>query len=505
MSFTRYRRRGRIMKKRTRRTQNKKKQTRKKRMRKRGGNPLNCVFPIDTLKVDDTVGKKGILGEGSFGKTFVVIETIQTGTGEIQTLIETNEKQYVVKENTNSTDNHITSAKKEATILKILSDPPHPNILRYVGCNNPDNENKFYIITEYNPGYVDLISFINQTIPENTFKATQNVAKSFATKMVTQIISGFKQEIIINTCITQLYAGLYAIHSKNVFHRDIKPDNIIINPKTGDIKYIDFGASNAIVDGTLIEDPLLVGSQAYMPYMGSIECNKDPNIFIIQMIFIDYWGLAVTIYALIYKTIYYFKNTTYYKISSKIADPIDTRLDALTINHYIKVSEILFPSGKNHSSKDFSTIVNAFMKKYKMSVREYNANESLHIVKLNLFDEIRNNNWQNVNQLIQNGADVNAKDKYGLTPMHGAVEKGNLEMVKLLIKNGAVVNAKDNDEKTPLFYAVDNKSHDMVTTLIQKGADVNAKDANRNTPLDIATENKLTEIIGLLQNKSTNP
>ena len=45
----------------------------------------------------------------------------------------------------------------------------------------------------------------------------------------------------------------------------------------------------------------------------------------------------------------------------------------------------------------------------------------------------------------------------------------------------------------------------MVTTLIQKGADVNAKDANGNTPLDIATENKLTEIIGLLQNKSTNP
>ena len=44
--------------------------------------------------------------------------------------------------------------------------------------------------------------------------------------------------------------------------------------------------------------------------------------------------------------------------------------------------------------------------------------------------------------LIDNGAEVNAKDEDGATPLHLAAQKNTAAVVKLLIDNGAAVNAK---------------------------------------------------------------
>jgi ankyrin repeat protein len=37
--------------------------------------------------------------------------------------------------------------------------------------------------------------------------------------------------------------------------------------------------------------------------------------------------------------------------------------------------------------------------------------------------------------LIEHGADVNAKDRFGFAPLHDSDSKGYIEIVKLLIKN----------------------------------------------------------------------
>ena len=55
--------------------------------------------------------------------------------------------------------------------------------------------------------------------------------------------------------------------------------------------------------------------------------------------------------------------------------------------------------------------------------------------------------------LLHYGADINAKDENGLTPLHYAVRRNDQEVVKVLLNEGANVNVKDNDGLTPLHFA----------------------------------------------------
>jgi ankyrin repeat protein len=101
-----------------------------------------------------------------------------------------------------------------------------------------------------------------------------------------------------------------------------------------------------------------------------------------------------------------------------------------------------------------------------------------------LLDAIIWRNVQAVEQAITNGADVNAKNNYGETPLHKAASLDSSETVELLIQKGAEVDAKDDGGATPLHRAVLWESPEVVKLLIRKGADVNAKDKHGETPLD---------------------
>ena len=77
---------------------------------------------------------------------------------------------------------------------------------------------------------------------------------------------------------------------------------------------------------------------------------------------------------------------------------------------------------------------------------------------------------------------VNSKDHAQKTPLHKASRKGNLKMFKDLIHFGAEIEAKDKDGDTPLHYAaVDNV--DVVKYLIDVGAQIDAKNNFGQTPL----------------------
>lgn len=58
-----------------------------------------------------------------------------------------------------------------------------------------------------------------------------------------------------------------------------------------------------------------------------------------------------------------------------------------------------------------------------------------------------------VKLLINHGADINAKNERGETPLHLATRYCFNKIVKLLLENGADPNIKDNEGKTPLDLA----------------------------------------------------
>ncbi len=49
--------------------------------------------------------------------------------------------------------------------------------------------------------------------------------------------------------------------------------------------------------------------------------------------------------------------------------------------------------------------------------------------------------------LVAKGADINAKDYNGTTPLHEAAWSGHKDVVELLVDNGANVSAKDDESK----------------------------------------------------------
>ena len=54
---------------------------------------------------------------------------------------------------------------------------------------------------------------------------------------------------------------------------------------------------------------------------------------------------------------------------------------------------------------------------------------------------------------LQHGADVHAKDKGGLVPLHNACSYGHFEVTELLIRHGANVGAMDLWQFSPLHEA----------------------------------------------------
>ncbi|HEV3468973.1 MAG TPA: ankyrin repeat domain-containing protein [Pyrinomonadaceae bacterium] len=94
--------------------------------------------------------------------------------------------------------------------------------------------------------------------------------------------------------------------------------------------------------------------------------------------------------------------------------------------------------------------------------------------KLNeqLYEAVRRGDAAEVKALLDRGADVNAKFRYGATALFKAAERGHVEVVKLLLERGADATVKDTFYgATAMTWALDGKHVEVVRALLAKDAD----------------------------------
>ena len=117
-----------------------------------------------------------------------------------------------------------------------------------------------------------------------------------------------------------------------------------------------------------------------------------------------------------------------------------------------------------------------------------------------LITAIEKNYTRCVKSLLNAGADVNAANKYGVTPIHIHNMANNSDehnqCLNLLLHKGCIdVNSADSYGNTPLINAAKYCHHDCLTSLLQAGADVNRTNNKGSTALNVAASPKSIDIL----------
>jgi serine/threonine protein kinase len=181
------------------------------------------------------------LGQGSFGEVWLVLDTETLGP----------ERHYVAKIPFLKAAN--PKFRKEAAICQKLA--PHPGVAGQVETLEEDG--KLVLIQEYVTGKT-LGDMLGEELPRP----------------------------LVERIILQLIEVVAHAHRQRVMHRDIKPNNIIIQPD-GVLKLLDFGAAKVLQDKDI--SATVVGSRPFMApeqIMGESERRSD------------IWAIGVLMYLL---------------------------------------------------------------------------------------------------------------------------------------------------------------------------------------------------------------
>ena len=109
----------------------------------------------------------------------------------------------------------------------------------------------------------------------------------------------------------------------------------------------------------------------------------------------------------------------------------------------------------------------------KMSLGYGRVNQKNAVGRTAFAQAIAANQYEAAAHLLGKGADVDAKDRGRSTPLMSECRRGNLAAVRFLIENGADVNARDGLGDPVLFHSF--LQIDCLRELLENGADVNGQ------------------------------
>ena len=175
----------------------------------------------------------------------------------------------------------------------------------------------------------------------------------------------------------------------------------------------------------------------------------------------------------------------------------------------VECVDYLIQNGANVNVKDCygNTPLHNAVKQNWLS--RHNIDKSLHI--LNKKFNRKTGDYQKVTGiLIKNGARLNIKNNLGKTPLHLVAENGihrvslvnyfkhpsrpdpdeiikeNIAITTLLLNNGAEIEAKDNEGFSPVYCAINRGNREVTNLLMKKGANLNnliCIDENKKYPV----------------------
>ncbi len=115
-----------------------------------------------------------------------------------------------------------------------------------------------------------------------------------------------------------------------------------------------------------------------------------------------------------------------------------------------------------------------------------------------LADLIQNGSRQAALELIDEGADVNAAQGDGTTPLHWAVYRIDTELVQRLLEHEASADAVNRYGSSPIAEAVKVADAGLVAMLLEAGADPESPNLDKQTALMLAARSGSLEIARLL-------
>jgi len=103
--------------------------------------------------------------------------------------------------------------------------------------------------------------------------------------------------------------------------------------------------------------------------------------------------------------------------------------------------------------------------------------------------------------LVEQGASINlaANNPMKVAPIHAAVAVSQMPIVRMLVENGADVNARQQHGWTPLHAAAQNGDEEIVRLLLKKGADRGALSETKQSPMDLALMRGHGVVVSLLE------
>jgi glycogen synthase kinase 3 beta len=118
-----------------------------------------------------------------------------------------------------------------------------PTVTRYISqiSSSGTARSKHLFLPSVTPTQKDEV-FLNlmlEYVPETVYRASRHYAKLKQPMPMLQV----------KLYMYQLLRSLAYIHSVGICHRDIKPQNLLLNPATGVLKLCDFGSAKILVAG----------------------------------------------------------------------------------------------------------------------------------------------------------------------------------------------------------------------------------------------------------------